>query len=74
MHPFRFSIITVSYNAENEIQRTINSIKAQKLTDYEVLFIDGRSTDKTTVMIAKSGIKNKVVVSEKDAGPYDAMK
>lgn len=74
-----FSIITVCYNAENEINRTIESVLSQTYTNYEYLIIDGKSRD-TTVQIAESykSSFDKInihytIVSEKDSGIYDAM-
>lgn len=75
----QISIIVVSYNAGKTIERTINSIINQTYSDYEVVFIDGKSKDETCEIIAsaikrfkKKGIQTKFV-SEPDAGAYDAM-
>lgn len=73
------SIITVSYNSENCIARTIESVLAQTCNDMEYLIVDGKSKDRT-VEIAESyrtameekGIRYRIV-SEKDNGIYDAM-
>lgn len=73
------SIITVAFNSEKTIARTIESVYNQTLKPYEYIIIDGLSTD-STVDIAKQyeekfenrGIKYKIV-SEKDEGLYDAM-
>lgn len=73
------SIITVCYNSERTIARTIESVLAQDKVRLEYLIIDGASKDKT-VEIAESykdrfiqkGISY-VVKSEPDKGIYDAM-
>ncbi len=73
------SIITVAYNSENCIKRTMDSVLAQTCNDMEYLIIDGKSTDKT-VEIAESyrpameekGIHFRII-SEPDGGIYDAM-
>lgn len=73
------SIITVCYNSERTIARTIESVLAQEKVRLEYLIIDGASKDKT-VEIAESykdrfvqkGISY-VVKSEPDKGIYDAM-
>ncbi len=73
------SIITVSYNSENCIARTIESVLAQTCNDIEYLVIDGKSKD-STVDIAESyrsaltskGIRYRII-SEEDNGIYDAM-
>ncbi|MBN1967940.1 MAG: glycosyltransferase [Candidatus Delongbacteria bacterium] len=71
-----FSIITVSYNSEKTIARTIESVLHQTYKDYEYIIIDGASTD-STVDIIKSYIDKfdgkLSFVSEKDNGIYDAM-
>ena len=41
------SIITVAYNSEDTIKRTIESVLHQTYPDIEYLIIDGASTDKT---------------------------
>ncbi|MGL1935249.1 MAG: glycosyltransferase [Fibrobacterales bacterium] len=71
-----FSIITVIFNGETTIKQTLDSLLNQSVTDYELIVIDGASTD-TTLDIVHSykpffGDKIKVI-SEKDEGIYDAM-
>ena len=41
----RFSIITVSYNAKEDLEKTIKSVSCQSLKEYEYIVIDGNSTD-----------------------------
>ena len=73
------SIVTVCFNAEDVIQRTIDSVLAQTGTKFEYIFIDGKSTDNTMKIINqnKSIFETKgisvTVISEKDNGIYDAM-
>ncbi len=75
MKPF-FSIITVCYNSEKTIERTLKSILNQSVNDYEYLIIDGASTDGTLDIVKKYepefGGRLKLF-SEKDEGIYDAM-
>lgn len=68
-----FSIIVISYNSELTINKTIESIKSQNFYDYEVIFIDSLSKDKTLQIIKKSKIKNSTIIHEKDNGIYDAL-
>lgn len=68
----KLSIITVVYNACNDLIKTIDSIKSQKNKDFEYIVIDGKSTDGTVDIIKKENIINKYI-SEKDNGIYDAM-
>ena len=69
----KLSIITITYNAEKFLTRTIESILAQTNQDFEYIIIDGKSKD-NTLAIAKS-YENRVnlLVSEPDKGLYDAM-
>lgn len=48
-----FSIILPVYNVEKYIERCINSIQKQTLENYEVLFVDDGSTDKSAITIEK---------------------
>lgn len=43
----RFTIATVTYNAENTLQRTLDSVAAQTYPNIEHLIIDGCSKDQT---------------------------
>lgn len=68
--PF-FSIITVSYNAEKYIRRTIDSTLYQDFEDYEIIVKDGLSEDDTLIQIPQDHrIK---VYSTADTGIYNAM-
>lgn len=49
----KFSIITCTYNSEDFLQKNIDSISSQSYTDFEHLFIDGKSSDNTTGIIKK---------------------
>jgi len=49
----KFSIITCTYNSEAYLQKNIDSVKNQAFQDFEHIFIDGFSTDKTIEMIKK---------------------
>lgn len=68
-----FSIITISYNKENEIERTIQSVINQSCKDFEYIVIDGKSTDDTLKVLTKYNLNIDKIVSEKDDGIYDAM-
>lgn len=67
------TIITVSYNAENDIERTIKSVIRQTYQNIEYIIIDGGSSDKTVDIIKKYEGKINLWVSEPDEGIYDAM-
>ena len=75
----KVSIITVAYNSENCIGRTIESVLAQSCPDIEYWIIDGKSRDRTVEAaesyrkaLEEKGIEYHVV-SEPDGGIYDAM-
>ena len=68
-----FSIITVCYNAESTIERTILSIAKQSFRNLEYIIIDGKSTDDTLSIIKKYEADITKFVSEKDTGLYHAM-
>ncbi len=67
------SIITITYNAEQFLERTIQSILAQTDQDFEYIIVDGKSKDGTLRIAEK--YKNRVnqLISEPDKGLYDAM-
>ena len=67
------SIITVCYNAENEIEETIQSIIPFINQDVEYIIIDGNSNDKTLDIINNYVNYISVLISEEDSGIYDAM-
>ncbi len=69
-----FSIITVTYNADKTIGRTLDSVIQQNFENYEHIIIDGASKDNTLAIIdQKQGSDKRIVKSERDAGLYDAM-
>ena len=49
----KVSIITVSYNSENTIERTIRSVLTQSYRPLEYVIIDGDSKDDTVLIIQK---------------------
>lgn len=69
----KISIITVSYNAAETIERTIRSVIEQDYEDKEYIIIDGGSTDGTKEIIEKYEDYLAFYVSEPDHGMYDAL-
>lgn len=73
------TIITVTYNAENTIERTLRSVEEQTYPRIEHVIIDGCSSDHTLSHIQRyverNGGKSHLirVVREPDNGLYDAM-
>lgn len=72
LHP-KFSIITVTYNAANVLEDTIQSIVTQTYKNTEYIIVDGGSTDGTLDIIHKYKEHIHTLVSEPDKGLYDAM-
>ena len=68
----KISIITISFNSEDTVSNTINSVKSQTYNQYEYLLIDGGSID-LTLNIAKEQDHISKIVSEPDKGIYDAI-
>lgn len=68
-----FSIITVVYNGEKTIEKTINSVLNQTYKNIEYIIIDGNSKDKTVDVIKKYEDEIEYWQSEPDCGIYDAM-
>ena len=67
------TVITISYNAEAIIERTILSVINQTYPAVEYIIIDGGSTDSTVDIIEKYANKVTYWISEPDNGIYDAM-
>lgn len=74
IHPTpKFSVITVTYNAEKVLEDTIQSVIAQTYHRIEYIIVDGASKDGTHSIIDKYRQRIHTVVSEPDKGLYDAM-
>ncbi len=69
----KLSIITITYNAEKFLTRTIESILAQTNQDFEYIIVDGKSKDATLAIAKSYGERVNLLVSEPDKGLYDAM-
>lgn len=77
----KFSIITITYNAEAFLPRTVESVLSQHYRDIEHIIIDGASID-STISVAQDYMQRSYaaqnghevrIVSEPDNGLYDAM-
>lgn len=73
----KISVVTICYNAEKEIGKTIQSVLGQTFDDYEYIIIDGKSKDNTLTVanniICEFPDKLVKITSEPDRGIYDAM-
>lgn len=72
--PF-FTIIIPSFNTALTISGCIDTIVNQSFQDFEILIVDGLSSDKTIAVVKDYAAKyhNIRFVSEPDKGIYDAM-
>jgi glycosyltransferase involved in cell wall biosynthesis len=71
----RISLITVSYNSQDSIKETLDSVVRQITDGFELeyIIIDGNSTDSTLEIISSYKDYISLLISEKDKGIYDAM-
>ena len=72
----KVSIITITYNAERWLERTMQSVLAQTCKDYEYIIVDGASKDGTVDIIRRLEplFEGRLSwKSEPDKGLYDAM-
>lgn len=73
----KLSIITVNYNNNTGLQKTIQSVVDQSFEDYEHIIIDANSTDGSldTILSYSQSINNHLAfwISEPDRGIYDGM-
>lgn len=70
----KLSIITITYQAEKYLERTIQSVLTQGHRDaIEYIVIDGASKDGTLAIIEKYTNQINQFISEPDKGIYDAM-
>tara|TARA_B100000795_G_C22803917_1_gene443607 strand:+ start:2059 stop:2805 length:747 start_codon:yes stop_codon:yes gene_type:complete len=68
----KFSIITVTYNSDSTLRKTLESVSQQTWPNIEHIIIDGGSEDKTLELVNLFPHVSKCI-SERDSGIYDAM-
>lgn len=75
----KITVVTVCFNEERNIAKTVESVLSQTSSDFEYIICDGGSGDKTVEIarsyedaFAKKGVKF-TVNSERDKGIYDGM-
>ena len=64
----KISIITVCFNAEEYLERTIQSIVAQTYQNIEYVIVDGQSKDGTLAIVKKYETHVDQWISEPDKG------
>lgn len=69
----KFTIITINFNNQEGLNRTIDSVISQTYKDYEWIIIDGGSTDGSKELIERYQDYFSYWCSEPDKGIYNAM-
>ena len=67
------SVIMVCLNSQKYLAKSINSVLKQSYKSFELIIVDGGSTDDTLKILKKNNNKIDFWISEKDKGLYDAM-
>lgn len=67
------SIITVTYNAADVLEPTLQSVAAQTFTDYEHIIVDGASSDGTLTLACRYRDARRQIHSKPDKGIYHGM-
>jgi len=71
--PLKISVITAVHNRVHTIEQALASVQSQTWTQVEHVVIDGASTDGTLAVLQAHKDTIAVLISEKDAGIYDAL-
>lgn len=69
------TIIIATFNGAKTVQRTLDSILFQDFQEWELVIVDGLSTDGTVEIIGDNARRDPRIrfISERDRGVYDAM-
>jgi glycosyltransferase involved in cell wall biosynthesis len=70
---YKVSIIVISHNTKKDFTKTLSSILNQQFKQFELIVVDGKSSDGTIDEIKKNKNKINKIIIEKDKGIYDAM-
>lgn len=73
MNEKHLTIITVCFNSEKTIERTLKNVSFIKNKNIEYIVVDGESTDSTLKIIDRYQEYIDQLISEKDDGIYSAM-
>lgn len=72
-HSIKVTVITVTYNAKDALEKTMHNIDVQDYTNLEYIVVDGASLDGTISLLNSYTGKLDRWISEPDMGIYDAM-
>lgn len=67
------SIVTISYNCKDDLEKTIQSVISQSYIYKEYIIVDGGSSDGTGEVLNKYKDAIDICISEPDDGIYDAL-
>lgn len=70
---FKFTIVTVCYNEEDSITKTIESVLQQSYKNFEYIIVDGASTDNTLNILESYTNSLMHIYSERDTGISEAF-
>jgi len=73
MRGLKISIVTICFNNEAVIRRTIESVTGQDYADIEYIVVDGSSTDASLDIIKEYEQQIATLISEPDKNLYDAI-
>jgi glycosyltransferase involved in cell wall biosynthesis len=69
----KISVIIPAFNAGGEIEQALSSIWQQTYTDFEIIVMDGGSTDQTVEILKRNNPRITFWYSGKDSGTTEAM-
>lgn len=69
----KFSIVVCTYNSERFLSECLQSIERQTNTDFEVIVVDGYSSDKTLKIVSQFKLPTVRIVQRKPKGISAAM-
>jgi teichuronic acid biosynthesis glycosyltransferase TuaG len=71
----RISVIMPVFNSERYLEAAIDSVRQQSFDDWELIVVDGGSTDSTSAIVANVALNDsriKFIINENDRGPAHA--
>lgn len=69
----KISVVTACFNSAETLGDTLRSVALQTHPDVEHIIVDGGSVDNTTDLVRRKEFRVARLISERDAGVYDAM-
>ena len=69
----KISVVITCFNSERTVGSTLESVFAQDHRNWEIVIVDGNSSDSTLKIVQSFPTDKMIVLSEPDRGIYDAM-